>query len=129
MDVAALLIGAGADIEATTGMIYSLYWFATPLMVAAHWGHTNVAELLISAGADVNAREKKAHDAWAVLHFAADRGHAGVAELLIARGADINATTYHWLNTPLFMAARNGHKAVAENLSTHVSSTTIKCYA
>ncbi len=115
-EVAALLIEAGADIEAQTTRIYNLFWFATPLMVAAQRGHTSVVESLISAGADVNAREKTDLDPWTALHFAADAGQAGAAELLIANGADVNATTARRLYTPLFQAAREGHEAMAELL-------------
>jgi ankyrin repeat protein len=45
-------------------------------------------------------------------------GHADVLQLLIARGADVNARTYERgdLRTPLRLARRNGHEAIARIL-------------
>ncbi len=124
-EVAALLIEAGADIEART-YIALHYWRWTPLMVAVHWGHTSVAELLIAAGADVNARDEGGNKLWTILHYAANRGHIGVAELLIANGADVETKVEPDLDTPLFYAARTGDKAMAELLISKAPMSTLQ---
>jgi TolB-like protein/ankyrin repeat protein len=118
--VAALLIGAGADMEVKTppsGKGFPDYG-STPLMLTARWGHTSVAELLINAGADVNAltgRDAGRRGEYGVLHYAASQGHEGIVELLITGGADVDLRDLS-LKTPLFDAARAGHKSTVELL-------------
>jgi len=116
-EVATMLIEAGADIEARTNTALRVYWQSTPLMIASHWGHTEVAELLIDAGADVNAIENTSHSGhWTSLHIAADKGYIGIAKLLIANNANLEAKLADTRDTPLFHAAREKHRAIAELL-------------
>ena len=42
--VAALLIEAGANIEARTNSAIHTYWQYTPLMITANWGRTNITK-------------------------------------------------------------------------------------
>jgi ankyrin repeat protein len=92
-EIAALLVNAGADIEAGARVYPDNRVFnATPLIVAAQQGHTKVAEVLINAGANVYA---ETHDSggWnSAIHWAAWDGHTEIVRLLIERGADIEAT-------------------------------------
>jgi len=116
--IAALLLDAGADIEARTHL--SSWDFvdygSTPLLLAAHWGQTGVAELLIRSGADVNALYGP-YDPWSVLGYAIFQGQEAVAELLIANGADINyASDPSSMEIPLQIASRGGHESTAELL-------------
>ena len=76
-------LDAGADVNAK-----SHYGGTTPLHIATHLGHKEIAELLIAKGADVNAKDDSG---WTPLAFAAERSHKEIVELLIAEGADVNA--------------------------------------
>ena len=42
--VAALLIEAGANIDARTNSAIHTYWQYTPLMITANWGRTNITK-------------------------------------------------------------------------------------
>ena len=96
-------IAAGTDVDAKTGG-------ETPLLWAARFGQSQVAELLIAEGADVNVKD----DAWGFtpLGYAVSRGHKESTELLIAEGAEVNAKDSDG-STPLHYAAT---KEVAELL-------------
>jgi ankyrin len=117
-EIAALLIEAGADIEAgAPGYPDLRFNGATPLIIAALLGQTTVAELLISAGADVNAQNTDIlAETRSVLHNAVKAGNKEVAELLIVNGAYVDAVTRNRLQTPLFVAARTGHRDMVELL-------------
>ncbi len=117
-EVAALLIEAGADIEAgAPGYPDSRFNGATPLIITALLGQTTIAELLISAGADVNAHNTGfTGENRTVLHNAVIEGKKEVAELLIANGAYVDAATNLALHTPLIVAARKGNRDMVELL-------------
>ena len=55
-EVAALLIKAGADVNAHNE---NDHWGTTPLHAAAHANQAAIAELLIAAGADVKAQDRE----------------------------------------------------------------------
>lgn len=56
---------------------------ATPLHLAAAYGHKSVAELLLANKAEVNASDG---NGLTPLHWASTRGHTDVAELLREHG-------------------------------------------
>jgi hypothetical protein len=56
---------------------------ATPLHMAAYWGHKDVAELLLANRPEVNAKDT---DGETPLHMAVAGGHEDVAELLRQHG-------------------------------------------
>ena len=60
----------------------------TPLMWAAHTGHTDTVTFLLDSGADLEARDTKA--GVNALISAATRGQTKTIELLLDRGADID---------------------------------------
>lgn len=79
----------------------------TPLMVAAAFGSTDVAELLLAHGADPRARDRAYGDT--PLHFAALAGRIDVAEMLLAKGAAINVVA-NLGERPLHYAALYNHR-------------------
>jgi len=105
-EMAALLIGSGADVNARVRD------GSTPLHWAATSGQPDICKMLMENGADVNAR---ARDGWTPLHWAAMSGHPDVCKMLIDKGADVNArATDGW--TPLHWAAMSGHPDVCKML-------------
>ena len=81
---------------------------ATPLLVAAQWGHTDICCLLLARGSDVNEMELKTkHTA---LHKAARAGHEALVEVLLSRGAIVDPREYTGA-TPLHGACQGGHLA------------------
>jgi ankyrin repeat protein len=95
----------------------------TPLMNAARWKRIDVACLLITAGASVNS---KTEEAWTALHAACVGKEDEMVALLLSHGADPTVYSYdrafdeqlgwHFLGTPLHIAAANGSVKVAEQL-------------
>jgi ankyrin repeat protein len=109
-DIAAILIGKGAEINARHEA-----WGTTPLHTAAIHGHADVVKLLIDArdhGAHINARARYGHTP---LQYATFQGHTDVVELLLARGADIE-TGDDWNCTPLHAAVRGNHPEIVKLL-------------
>ena len=85
---------------------------ATPLMLAAGRGYSEVVELLLKHGADPNRRDR---DGDTALKYAAWNDDVFVVEALIAGGADMNLASE--LNiTPLRVAATSGNTTVVEAL-------------
>ena len=81
---------------------------ATPLLVAAQWGHTDICCILLARGSDVNEMELKTkHTA---LHKAARAGHEALVEVLLSRGAIVDPREYTGA-TPLHGACQGGHLA------------------
>ena len=105
-EIAHLLIGAGADLEAATRL-----GAHTPLHVAAKQGHGAIVEILARAGADVATVTETGATP---LHFAAASGNVPAITALIEHGAPVDATEPEWGQTPLMFASAMGRtKAVA----------------
>jgi ankyrin repeat protein len=60
----------------------------TPLHLASHRGHADIAQLLLKHGADGSAQNLRK---WNPLHMASAFGHAEVARILLEQGADMEA--------------------------------------
>ncbi len=85
VDIAALLISAGARIDARNHAVQADN--VTPLHLAAGLGHADVARLLIAKGADVNDRADV--HGWGPLGWASmDGPHEEVAQVLLDAGAE-----------------------------------------
>ncbi len=85
----------------------------TLLMLAAYFGHTDIAKLLIYKGVDVNAKDQ---DGKTALMYAAEKGHIEVAKLLLENGADLNAAANNG-KTALQIARDNNQTAMVDLLS------------
>jgi ankyrin repeat protein len=63
---------------------------ATPLGLAAFFGHRDAVELLLDRGAAINKLSTNPAFPFAPLHSAMSGGHKEIVDLLLARGADVN---------------------------------------
>lgn len=79
-EVVQLLLNKGANVEARNN------GGATPLLMAAYFGHVEVVKRLLAKGANIKAKDNKGNTA---LALALGYGHAEVAKLLRDRGAPI----------------------------------------
>lgn len=110
-----LLLDRGADIRKPVA------GDGNPLIMAARGGHLDVVEFLLTRGADLE--QVVPGDENALIEASAS-GHLAVVKFLAGKGANVNARVLAEKNldgqeewrTPLGMALRNGHKAVADYL-------------
>ncbi|XP_066989494.1 ankyrin repeat and SAM domain-containing protein 6-like [Macrobrachium rosenbergii] len=65
---------------------------ATPLMIAAMFGHYQIAKLLLQYGAPIDAQDQK--NGWTALMQAIYHRHTELAKLLIKCGADTNKVAH-----------------------------------
>jgi uncharacterized protein len=90
------------------------------LKCAVEEGDANSVKLCLDHGASVNCQFKD--DLYTPLHTACSSGTSSgsleVLNLLLESGADCNACN-KWKETPLLIAANNGHKAAVEALLEH----------
>src|SRR5262249_62309877 len=102
-------------LEADPGLIHSHSrdgW--TPLHLATHFGHGQVAEVLLARGADVHARATNDLGTTPLLWAVMGQDVAAVT-LLLDHGADVNETTAAG-STPLHKAAVLGNAALVRLL-------------
>ncbi len=97
VEVVALLVDAGANIEARTRL-----GSHTPLHVASRSAQAAAVRALLGAGADTSAVTTTGATA---LHFAAGSGNATAVAALLEHGADADAREPVWGQTPLMFAA------------------------
>jgi ankyrin repeat protein len=93
----------------------------TALMWASYIGHEGAVRLLLARGA---RQELQNNVGMAALYCAAKKGYVGVVELLCAApgaAASLELRTKGG-NTPLAIAVRNGHAAIASVLRAHGAS-------
>ena len=97
LEIARLLLDAGADREVTTRLGHH-----TPLHVASRAGQASTVSVLLDAGAAANALTTTGATP---LHFAATAGNVDTVTALLNHGADANAREPVWGQTPLMFAA------------------------
>ena len=134
LEIAGLLIRAGADVNAANDVVYGVTSLAlaavngsaamieqllnaganantalptgeTVLMTAARSGNVDAVAALLAHGADVSAREPSSEQT--ALMWAAAEDHSEVVGALLARGADVHAKSKGTF-TPMLFAARKG---------------------
>ena len=110
VQIADLLIGAGADVDAANDL------GVTPLLMACARGHGALVERLLAAGADPNAALESGETA---LMAAARAGSLTAVNALLAAGAPVNATESTRGQSALMWAAANRHPAVTRALLEH----------
>lgn len=93
------LLSAGASVDARDRE------GRTPLLLATHGNHIEVARLLIAAGADVNAKDSISDTPFL---YAGAEGRNEILKMALAAGADL-ASTNRYGGTALIPAAHHGH--------------------
>ena len=94
----------------------------TPLHVASHRGHADIAQLLLEHGADGNARDYNTRTA---LFLSSDFGYVEVVRILLEQGADTEAQDdLH--QSPLSRASSEGHVEVCRVLLEHGANVNSK---
>lgn len=116
VEIVAALLDLGAEMSVSSGRRRG-----SPLSSAAMHGFTDVAKLLVGRGADVNARDGEGRTA---LHWAAllDPGHVRIVDALLSAGAAPLAAAKDGA-TPLDVATKHGHTAIAERLRAAIRPT------
>jgi ankyrin repeat protein len=84
-----------------------------PLMLASTMGLVKMMTMLLERGADVHAVD--AEECCTALHLAARQGHEQVVEVLLGSGAAARCRNV-WDETPLMLAAEEGHVSVVARL-------------
>jgi uncharacterized protein len=107
-DMAAMLVYAGANLEATTRLGGN-----TPLHLASRQGNTVTIEALLEAGSDVHAFTSTGVHA---LHLAAAAGDQHAVAALLFHGAAVDGLDRHSGRTPLMFATANNRLEVIESL-------------
>lgn len=130
-DVAAVLIAAGADLEAVAAPHAGGVPGGTALLHAAVFGMTDVLDVLVAAGATIRSIEEAAAagdvDQWLTdvsdsqarlraLVMAADHERIGVIDTLVAAGTPVDAEDAVFRRHPLRLAAANGRPASVRTL-------------
>ena len=124
VEMAAMLIYAGANVEAVTRI-----GGYTPLHLASRSGSAAIVQELLEAGA--NPTVASSAGGATPLHFAASAASRGSVISLLDHGAEIDARESAWEQTPLMFAASHGRTEIVELLLSRgadVSVTTSAVY-
>jgi len=80
----------------------------TPLILAIHYGHGNIAQYLLQHGANINEPDNNGKTP---LMYAVERGIPGIIHFLLANGANVEARDNHG-NTVLMYSTRSNNSAI-----------------
>ena len=108
--LARLLLGAGAEVAATTRI--GAY---TPLHLASEVGSAEIVGLLLAAGARQTATTDDVGGA-TPLHLSAAAGDAEAVRLLLEHGGEADVRERRWGQTPLMYAAARGRESAVRAL-------------
>jgi len=111
LDMARMLLGAGANVKAETRL-----GAVTPLFMAAKNGSATMIEALLKAGADASAPD--GHGVTALM-MAAAAGNADAVKVLLDHGSDANAAEAAHGQTALMFAAAYNRGAAIKVLLEH----------
>jgi ankyrin repeat protein len=111
LEMARLLVKAGADVKATTRI-----GDMTPLYMAAKTGNAAMVELLLNAGSEIDRANA---NGTTPLMVAAAAGKADAVKVLLDRGANVNATDATNGQTALMFASALNRDAAIKLLATH----------
>ncbi len=103
-----LFLSAGADVSLKNNQGKSA------LRIATDCGQINAFDSLLNPK-NIDINETDTEFGMTLLHAAAICGSTGIIQLLIRRGANVSAKDYAG-NTPLYYAAKYGHKSSADLL-------------
>jgi ankyrin repeat protein len=111
VEMAKVLLGAGASVKATTRI-----GAATPLFMACRNGNAAMVETLIQAGADANSIDEHGTTP---LMMAASAGNPNAIKVLIEHGAAVNAREGAHGQTALMFAGALGRADAIKVLAAH----------
>jgi ankyrin repeat protein len=117
LDLAKILLAAGAKIDATTRV-----GAATPLFMACRNGNAAMIELLLKSGADPNSLDEHATTP---LMMAAAAGNPDAVQVLLEHGANPNAREGPHGQTALMFAAALGRADAIRVLTAHGADPSI----
>jgi ankyrin repeat protein len=117
VDMARLLLAAGANVKATTRI-----GGITPLSMASKNGNAAIIDALLQAGGDANYIDERGTTA---LMTAAASGNADAVRILIDHGSDVNARDGSHGQTPLMFAAALNRGAAIRTLLEHGANPSI----
>ncbi len=141
VDVARVLIEAGADIDAVSAPDSGGVPSSTALGHAAVYGMTGVVDVLVAAGARIASLEMAAAagdiTGWPLhrrtlqsrlraLAMAADHQRLEVIDQLVAAGTPVNQPDAEWGRLPLHLAACNGRPASIRRLLAHGADPSLR---
>ncbi|UCE24639.1 MAG: ankyrin repeat domain-containing protein [Candidatus Zixiibacteriota bacterium] len=106
-DLVRLLVDHGANTNAVNDN------GTTPFLRSVIGGKADFVELMLGAGGDPNIKES--HEQTNSLHTAVIKGQKDIVEMILPHMSDINETD-RLGNTPLYYAAKYGHKQITETL-------------
>lgn len=100
VDVARLLLNAGADVNATDK------YGSTALVSASSAGHADIVKLLIAAGANVNMKTTGTYGGETALMAASENGRTEIVRSLLEAGAD-SSVKDRWQRSVADLARQN----------------------
>ncbi len=140
-DVAAVLVAARADIDATASLESGGVPGGSALLHAAVFGMTDVVDVLVAAGARVRSIEEAAaagdvarwltedtplQDRIRALVMAADHQRIDIIDTLVAAGTPVDEADEVFERHPLRVAAANGRPASVHRLLDHGADPTLR---